>query len=136
MVLAGTAQGPMNIQESCAAAEAAASKVAVLLGRGKVELEPYVAQVDPERCQGAGECVRVCPQEDAIHLETLHRERENVPAGGGHRGQLQRLRRVRQRLSQPGDRRAGLAVGRVRGDGGSDRGGDAGSGGCRMNMTE
>jgi heterodisulfide reductase subunit A len=71
VVLAGTAQGPMNIQESCAAAEAAASKVAVLLGRGKAELEPYVAAVDPARCQGSGECVRVCPQEGAIQMETF-----------------------------------------------------------------
>ena len=73
VVLAGTAQAPMNIQESCAAAEAAASKVAVLLCRGEVELEPYVARVDPERCRGAGECARVCPQEGAIHLETFSR---------------------------------------------------------------
>ncbi len=73
IVLAGTAQGPMNIQESCAAAEAAASKVAILLSRGEVELEPYVARVDPQRCEGAGECVRVCPQEGAIHLETFSR---------------------------------------------------------------
>jgi heterodisulfide reductase subunit A len=71
IVLAGTAQAPMNIQESCAAAEAAASKVAILLTRGKVDLEPYVARVDTERCQGTGECVRLCPQEDAIHLETF-----------------------------------------------------------------
>ena len=69
VVLAGTAQAPMNIQESCAAAEAAASKVAVLLSRGEVELEPYVARVDPERCRGEGECARVCPQEGAIRLE-------------------------------------------------------------------
>jgi heterodisulfide reductase subunit A len=69
VVLAGTAQGPMNIRESCAAAEAAAAKVAILLGSGKVELEPYVAQVDPDRCQGNGECVQVCPQEGAIRLE-------------------------------------------------------------------
>jgi heterodisulfide reductase subunit A2 len=71
IVLAGTAQGPMNIQESIAAAGAAAAKVAILLGQGRVELEPYVAQVDPERCQGAGECVKYCPQEKAIHLETI-----------------------------------------------------------------
>jgi heterodisulfide reductase subunit A len=71
VVLAGTAQGPMNIQESSAAAGAAAAKVAVLLRQGKVELEPYVARVDPDRCQGSGECVRACPQEDAIHLETI-----------------------------------------------------------------
>jgi heterodisulfide reductase subunit A2 len=69
IVLAGAAQGPMNIQESVAAAGAAASKVAVLLGQGQVELEPYVARVDPARCNGAGECVRYCPQEGAIHLE-------------------------------------------------------------------
>ena len=103
VVLAGTAQGPMNIQESCAAAEAAASKVAVLLGRGKVELEPYVAPVDSQRCQGAGECVRVCPQEGAIHLETFTENGKHVPARRGHGSQLQRLRRVRQRLSEPGD---------------------------------
>lgn len=72
VVLAGTAQAPMNIQESCAAAQAAASKVAILLRRGKVELEPYVAYVDAEKCKGAGECARLCPQEDAIHLETIN----------------------------------------------------------------
>ena len=71
IVLAGTAQGPMNIQESCTAAEAAASKVAILLGQGKVELEPYVAHVDAERCQGSGECVKHCPMENAIRLETI-----------------------------------------------------------------
>ena len=71
IVIAGTAQGPMNIQESCAAASAAASKVAVLIEKAKVELEPYVAHVDPEKCTGSGECVRVCPQEEAITLQTF-----------------------------------------------------------------
>ena len=71
VVLAGTAQGPMNIQESCAAAEAAAAKVAALLTQGQVELEPFVAVVDPERCDGTGKCVEFCPQEEAIALETF-----------------------------------------------------------------
>jgi heterodisulfide reductase subunit A len=71
IVLAGTAQGPMNIQESGAAASAAASKVAVLLGQGQVELEPSVAWVDPERCEGSGQCVEVCCYEDAISLQTF-----------------------------------------------------------------
>jgi heterodisulfide reductase subunit A len=71
VVLAGTAQGPMNIQESCAAASAAASKVAVLLGQGVVELEPFVAMVDTEKCNGTGACVEVCPYEDAIALQTV-----------------------------------------------------------------
>lgn len=71
IVLAGTAQGPMNIQESCAAASAAAAKVAALLGQGSVELEPFVARVDLERCDGTGRCVEVCSYEDAITLQTI-----------------------------------------------------------------
>ena len=68
IVLAGTAQGPMNINESLSAAGAAASKVASLLGMGRVELPPFVAKVDSTKCQGAGECVKVCPEEGAISL--------------------------------------------------------------------
>ncbi len=71
VVLAGTAQGPMNIQESCAAASAAAAKVSILLSDGQVELEPFVAHVDPDRCNGSGHCVEVCSYEDAITLHTV-----------------------------------------------------------------
>jgi heterodisulfide reductase subunit A len=61
----------MNIQESGAAASAAASKVAVLLAQGVVELEPSVAWIDLERCDGNGQCVEVCCYEDAISLQTV-----------------------------------------------------------------
>jgi heterodisulfide reductase subunit A len=71
IVLAGAAQGPMNIQESLAAASAAAAKVASLLGQGKVELPPFVAHVDPAKCNGAGACVEACLEEGAIALQTL-----------------------------------------------------------------
>jgi heterodisulfide reductase subunit A len=71
VVLAGTAQGPMNIQESVSAAGAAAAKVAGLLGKGQVELDPFVAQVDMEKCDGTGACVEVCSYEDAITLQTF-----------------------------------------------------------------
>jgi heterodisulfide reductase subunit A2 len=71
VVLAGTAQGPMNIQEASAAASAAAAKVAVLLGQGSVELDPFVAHVDPEKCDGSGQCVAVCAYEDAIGLQPV-----------------------------------------------------------------
>ena len=71
IVLAGTAQGPMNIQEACAAASAAAAKVAALLGQGSVELEPFVARVDPDLCDGTGQCVEVCAYEDAITLQAF-----------------------------------------------------------------
>ncbi len=72
IVLAGTAQGPMNIQESCAAASAAAAKVAGLLSQGEVALDPFVARVDPDLCDGSGRCIEVCQYEDAISLETVH----------------------------------------------------------------
>ena len=71
IVLAGTAQGPMTIQESVAAASAAAAKVSVLLGQGEVKLDPFVAWVDPEKCDGTGACIDVCQYEDAIKLETV-----------------------------------------------------------------
>ncbi len=69
VVLAGTAQGPMNIQESLSAASAAAAKVASLLGRGRVELPPFVASVDEQKCNGTGACVQACLYEGAIALQ-------------------------------------------------------------------
>ena len=72
VVLAGTAQGPMTIQESVAAASAAAAKVSVLLGQGEVQLDPFVAWVDPEKCDGTGACIEVCQYEDAISMETVN----------------------------------------------------------------
>ena len=71
IVLAGTAQGPMNIQESSAAASAASAKVAGLLAQGEVELEPFVARVNQQRCEGSGECVAACPYEGAILFQTV-----------------------------------------------------------------
>jgi heterodisulfide reductase subunit A len=74
VILAGTAQGPMNIQETVAAASAAASKVSTLLAAGEVKLEPFVARVDPTKCDGTGACVEVCEYEDAISLESIMRD--------------------------------------------------------------
>jgi heterodisulfide reductase subunit A len=72
IVLAGTEQGPMNIQESLAAASAAAAKVASLLGKGKVELPPFVARVDAAKCDGTGACVEACQEEGAIALQIFN----------------------------------------------------------------
>lgn len=67
--LAGTCQAPMDVGEACNAAQAAAAKAASLLTRGFVELDPYVARVDAERCNGQGRCAEVCPMEGAVKLE-------------------------------------------------------------------
>ena len=71
ILLAGTAQGPMNIQESLLASSAAAAKAASLLGQGRVELPPFVAHVDETKCNGTGACVEACPEEGAIVMQTL-----------------------------------------------------------------
>ena len=66
ILLAGTAQGPKDITESAAAASAAAVKGAIALSRGFVQLDPFVAAVDPSRCDGCGECVGACGYEGTI----------------------------------------------------------------------
>jgi heterodisulfide reductase subunit A len=68
ILLAGTCQAPMDIGEACAAAQAAAAKATALLVKGYVELDPFVANVDLERCSGAGRCTEVCPVEGAVRM--------------------------------------------------------------------
>ena len=73
-MLAGTCQAPMDISETCNAAQAAAVKTSILLSKGYVELDPFIAQVDPQRCDGHGECVAACPVEGAIKMEEVEIE--------------------------------------------------------------
>ena len=49
-------------------AQAAAAKAATLLGKGFVELDPYVAEVDAKMCSGHGNCKAVCPVEGAVTM--------------------------------------------------------------------
>jgi heterodisulfide reductase subunit A len=69
ILLAGTAQGPMNIEETLAAASAAASKASILLGREAVELDPFVAKVDADQCIGCGRCFADCHYTGALIKE-------------------------------------------------------------------
>ena len=66
--LAGTCQAPFDIGESSAAASGAAVKAAALLSRGYVELDPFVAEVDLEKCTGTGACVEACLVPGALSL--------------------------------------------------------------------
>lgn len=68
ILLAGTAQGPMNIQETLAAAGAAAVKAAAMFATEDVELNPYVAAVDPQLCCGEALCVTQCDYEGALQV--------------------------------------------------------------------
>jgi len=78
IMLAGTCQAPMDVGEACSAAAAAAVKASVLLGRGYVELDPFVAEVDLEKCQGAGACVDTCLNEGALNLVEMEVDGEKV----------------------------------------------------------
>lgn len=66
--LAGGCQAPMDIGESCAAASAAASRVSATLRKGEIELDPFVAVIDLDRCEGTGACVEECQYQQAITL--------------------------------------------------------------------
>lgn len=66
VLLAGTCQAPMDIGEAVLAAQAASVKASALLSRGYVELDPFVAEIDIEKCTGKGNCVKACPIEGAI----------------------------------------------------------------------
>ena len=68
ILLAGTCQAPMDVGEVCNAAGAAAVKAAALLGHGHVELDPFVAEVDLEKCKGSGACVEACLADGALQL--------------------------------------------------------------------
>ncbi|MFZ0745337.1 MAG: FAD-dependent oxidoreductase [Terracidiphilus sp.] len=86
VLLAGTAQGPMNIQETLAAAGAAAVKAAAMFATEDVELNPYVAQVDLLLCCGEAQCVTQCDYEGALKIVQMEIdgavvERARVNAG-------------------------------------------------------
>lgn len=78
IMLAGTCQAPMDAGEACSAAAAAAVKAAALLGRGYVELDPFVAEVDLEKCRGTGACVEACLNEGALNLVEMEVDGEKV----------------------------------------------------------
>jgi len=69
ILLAGTCQAPMDVGEACAAAQAAAVKGSALLVQGHVELDPYVAQIDPRTCNSCGRCADVCPIRGAVEFD-------------------------------------------------------------------
>ena len=83
ILLAGTCQAPMDVTEACAAAQAASVKTAALLGKGFVELDPFVAQVNPDLCKGHGECAKVCPVDNAIQIEKVAKVNPALCSGCG-----------------------------------------------------
>ena len=78
ILLAGTCQSPMDTGEACNGASSAAVKASSLLGRGHVELDPFVAEVDLAKCNGLGACVEACLREEALSLVEMEVDGEKV----------------------------------------------------------
>ncbi len=78
ILLAGTCQAPMDMGEACAAAGAAAVKASGILARGYVELDPFVAEVDLQKCQGSGACVEACLNPGALKMVEMEVEGRKV----------------------------------------------------------
>lgn len=60
ILIAGTCQGPKDIKETLLSTSAAAAKAAGLLMKGYLELEPFVAFVDTDKCNACEKCVSEC----------------------------------------------------------------------------
>ncbi|RPI26941.1 MAG: CoB--CoM heterodisulfide reductase iron-sulfur subunit A family protein [Acidobacteria bacterium] len=71
VMLAGSCQGPKDVQESTAHAAAAAGEVLSLLIPGrKLKVEPATAEVRQDICSGCGICLATCPYQAITFHET------------------------------------------------------------------
>ncbi len=66
--IAGSCQGPKDIQDSVSHASGAASRAANILSKKEYETEPFISFVDEDLCSGCATCISICPY-DAIELE-------------------------------------------------------------------
>ncbi|MCK5389710.1 MAG: CoB--CoM heterodisulfide reductase iron-sulfur subunit A family protein, partial [Candidatus Thorarchaeota archaeon] len=72
--LAGMAQGPKDIPDTVSQAKAAASGAMALMGKGKINIEPYYSVVDEDKCAGCEVCISVCPYNAIALNERGHAE--------------------------------------------------------------
>jgi len=56
----GTANGPKDIAQSVAQAQAAAAKIHAMIGSGDIEIEANIVYVHEEKCDGCGVCIPAC----------------------------------------------------------------------------
>lgn len=68
--LAGACQGPKDIPDTVAQASGAAVKVAALLAREELNVEPLISTVDESRCSGCLVCRSACPY-NAIEIGSV-----------------------------------------------------------------
>lgn len=76
--LAGVCQAPKDIPDTVAQASGAASQALGLLNRGRVEIEPMIAEVLPLRCVACGVCAEVCPAGAAAMVTVRGRKQSEI----------------------------------------------------------
>ncbi|WP_456434430.1 hydrogenase iron-sulfur subunit [Thermosulfuriphilus sp.] len=76
--IAGCCQGPKDIPDTVAQASAAASQALSLIMKGKVEIEPTTASIDPDICVGCRQCLSICSY-GAISYKDVVFVRSSVP---------------------------------------------------------
>ncbi len=103
VLLAGTSQAPMNIEETLSAAGAAAVKAAITLSRDDVQLDPFVAEVDAAKCNGCERCLAECAYTGALFKETVQVDGESAGEGPRESRPVLWLRRLCGYLSDARD---------------------------------
>jgi heterodisulfide reductase subunit A len=58
--IAGCCEGPKDIPDTVAQASAAAAKVLSVISKGRIVIEPTIAQVNEALCQACGRCEEIC----------------------------------------------------------------------------
>jgi len=67
--IAGACQGPKDVPDTVSQGAAAASRVASLISRGTVMMEPIRASIDADGCSGCKICNNMCPYNAIEFLE-------------------------------------------------------------------
>jgi heterodisulfide reductase subunit A len=76
--VAGVCQGPKDIPASVVQGAAAAARVAGMIAKGTVTIEPITASVDEEKCSGCRICNALCPYSAIEFDEEKEVSRVNV----------------------------------------------------------
>jgi heterodisulfide reductase subunit A len=75
--IAGCAQGPRDIPDTVAQASAAAARVLSIIGKGEIEMEAAMAEVNDLTCVGCRMCIESCPYTAIDYLEDQQKARVN-----------------------------------------------------------
>jgi heterodisulfide reductase subunit A len=69
VLIAGACQGPKDVPASVSQGAAAAARVAGMISRGTVMMEPVRASIDQDQCSGCRICNNMCPYNAIIFHE-------------------------------------------------------------------